>query len=159
MAIFNKNTLQQVSGFDNEIIAGELVYNQKTFWNLAFNSNGLPVDLTGATINASIIRRQVSNIRDSRYGLTFDIADYTPAPTPVSLAISNRIDASGTFTLEIDESTWSVISTDPQLDINAQNCVGFSGRIKISFPASGSTPAQDMIIFLLFLVRSDGVVN
>jgi hypothetical protein len=159
MAIFNKNTLQQVSGFDNEIIAGELVYNQKTFWNLAFNNNGLPVDLTGATINASIIRRQVSNIRDSRYGLTFDIADYTPAPTPVSLAISNRVDALGTFTLEIDESTWSVISTDPQLDINAQNCVGFSGRIKISFPASGSTPAQDMIIFLLFLVRSDGVVN
>ena len=31
MAIFNKNTLQQVSGFDNEIIAGELVYNQKTY--------------------------------------------------------------------------------------------------------------------------------
>ena len=159
MAIFNKNTLQQVSGFDNEIIAGELVYNQKTFWNLAFNSDGTPVNLTGATIDASIIRRQLSNIHDSRYGLTFDIADYTPPPSPVSLTIANRVDASGTFTLIIDESTWSVISTDPQLDINAENCVGFSGRIKISFPASGSTPAQDMIIFLLFLVRSDGVVN
>jgi hypothetical protein len=159
MAIFNKNTLQQVSGFDNEIIAGELVYNQKTFWNLAFNSNGLPVNLTGATIDASIIRRQLSNIRDSRYGLTFDIADYTPPPSPVSLTIANRVDASGTFTLIIDESTWSVISTDTQLDINADPCVGFSGRIKISFPVSGTTPAQDMIIFLLFLVRSDGVVN
>jgi len=159
MAIFNKNTLQQVSGFDNEIIAGELVYNQKTFWNLAFNSNGSPVNLTGATIDASIIRRQLSNIRDSRYGLTFDIADYTPTPTPVSLTIANRVDASGTFTLIIDESTWSVISTDPQLDINAENCVGFSGRIKISFPSSGATPAQDIVIFLLFLVRSDGVVN
>lgn len=159
MAIFNKNTLQQVSGFDNEIIAGELVYNQKTFWNLAFNSNGSPVNLTGATIDASIIRRQLSNIRDSRYGLTFDIADFSPPPSPVSLTISNRVNASGTFTLEIDESTWSVISTDSQLDINAENCVGFSGRIKISFPSSGSTPAQDMIIFLLFLVRSDGVVN
>jgi hypothetical protein len=159
MAIFNKNTLQQVSGFDNEIIAGELVYNQKTFWNLAFNSDGTPVNLTGATIDASIIRRQLSNIHDSRYGLTFDIADYTPPPSPVSLTIANRVDASGTFTLIIDESTWSVISTDPQLDINAENCVGFSGRIKISFPVSGSTPAQDMIIFLLFLVRSDGVVN
>jgi hypothetical protein len=159
MAIFNKNTLQQVSGFDNEIIAGELVYNQKTYWNLAFNSNGSPVDLTGATIDAQIIRRQLSNIHDSRYGLTFDIADYTPPPSPVSLTISNRVDASGTFTLEIDESTWSVISTDTQLDINAENCVGFSGRIKISFPSSGSTPAQDIIIFLLFLVRSDGVVN
>lgn len=159
MAIFNKNTLQQVSGFDNEIIAGELVYNQKTYWNLAFKSNGTPVDLTGVTINAQIIRRQLSNVRDSRYGLTFDIADYSPPPTPVTLTISNRVDAAGTFTLEIDESTWSVISTDPQLDINAENCVGFSGRIKISFPSSGSTPAQDMIIFLLFLVRSDGVVN
>ena len=159
MAIFNKNTLQQVSGFDNEIIAGELVYNQKTFWNLAFNSNGSPVNLTGATIDASIIRRQLSNIRDSRYGLTFDIADFSPPPSPVSLTISNRVNASGTFTLEIDESTWSVISTDSQLDINAENCVGFSGRIKISFPVSGTTPAQDMFIFLLFLVRSDGVVN
>jgi hypothetical protein len=159
MAIFNKNTLQQVSGFDNEIIAGELVYNQKTFWNLAFNTNGTPVNLTGATIDASIIRRQLSNIRDSRYGLTFDIADYTPPPSPVSLTIANRVDASGTFTLIIDESTWSVISTDTQLDINADPCVGFSGRIRISFPVSGTTPAQDMIIFLLFLVRSDGVVN
>jgi hypothetical protein len=159
MAIFNKNTLQQVSGFDNEIIAGELVYNQQTFWNLAFNTDGTPVDLTGATINASIIRRQLSNIKDSRYGLTFDIADYSPPPSAVNLTIANRIDANGTFTLVIDEGAWGVIASDPQLDINAENCVGFSGRIKISFPAVGTTPAQDSIIFLLFLVRSDGVIN
>jgi len=159
MAIFNKNTLAQVSGFDNPIIAGELVYNQQTYWNLVFSSNGTPVDLTGATIDASIIRRAVTNIHDSRYGLTFDIADYTPTPTAVTLTISNLNATAGTFTLVIDESAWGVISSDPQLDINAENCVGFSGRIKISFPASGSTPAQDSIIFLLFLVRSDGVVN
>jgi hypothetical protein len=159
MAIFNKNTLAQVSGFSNEIIAGELVYNQSTFWNLTLNTDGVPIDLTGATINAQIIRRQLSNIHDSRYGLTFDIADYTPTPSPVTLTITNRDDLLGKFTLVIDESTWGVIATDPQLDINAENCVGFSGRIKISFPASGGTPAEDQIIFLLFLVRSDGVVN
>jgi hypothetical protein len=159
MAIFNKNTLAQVSGFDNPIIAGELVYNQQTYWNLVFSSNGVPVDLAGATIDASIIRRQLSNIHDSRYGLTFDIADYTPPPSPVSLSIVNLDEAAGTFTLVIDESAWGVIDSDPQLDINAENCVGFSGRIKISFPAVGDTPAQDSIIFLLFLVRSDGVVN
>jgi len=159
MAIFNKNTLAQVSGFDNPIIAGELVYNQQTYWNLVFTSNDLPVDLAGATISATIIRRQLSNIHDSRYGLTFDIADYTPTPSPVTLTITNRDDALGKFTLVIDESAWGVISSDPQLDINAENCVGFSGRIKISFPAVGDTPAQDSIIFLLFLVRSDGVVN
>lgn len=159
MAIFNKNTLAQVSGFDNPIIAGELVYNQQTYWNLVFASNDLPVDLTGATISASIIRRQLSNIKDSRYGLTFDIADYSPPPSAVNLTITNRVDAAGTFTLVIDEAAWGVIASDPQLDINAENCVGFSGRIKISFPAVGSTPAQDSIIFLLFLVRSDGVIN
>jgi hypothetical protein len=160
MAIFNKNTLQQVSGFDNEIIAGELVWNQQKYWDLTMTGeDGLPVDLTGATISASIIRRQLSNIRDSRYGLTFDIADYTPAPSAVPLTITNRVDAAGTFTLIIDSNAWGLIAADPQLDINAENCVGFSGRIKISFPAVGTTPAEDQIIFLLFLVRSDGVIN
>jgi hypothetical protein len=159
LAIFNQNTLTQVSGFSNPIIAGELVYNQQTYWNLVFTNGTTPVDLTGATIDASILRRSVTNIVDTRNGLSFDIADYSPAPTPVSLTISNRVNAAGSFTLVIDESTWSVLSTDPELDINATNCVGFSGRIKVSFPAVGTTPADDAIIFLLFLVRSDGVVN
>lgn len=160
MAIFNKLSLTQVSGFNNQIIAGELVYNQKTYWNLTIsNSDGTARDLTGSTISSQILRRQLSNVRDSRYGLTFDIADYSPPPTPVNLTITNQNLAGGTFTLVIDESAWSVISTDTQLDINAANPVGFSGNIKIAIPASGSTPAQDLIIFLLFLVRSDGVTN
>ena len=159
MAVFNKNTLYQVSGFDNPIIAGELVYNQRVFWNLDFTSDGSPVDLTGATISTQIIRRQVSNLQDTRYGLSFDIADYTPTPTAVDLSITNRDDAGGSFTLIIDESAWGVIASDPQLDIAINNCVCFSGRIKIGFPASGTSPAQDSIVFLLFLVRSDGVVN
>ncbi len=59
----------------------------------------------------------------------------------------------------IDESAWSVLSTDPELDINANSPVGFSGNITIAIPTSGSTPAQDLIVFLLFLVRSNGVTN
>ena len=159
MAVFNKNTLTQVSGFDNPIIAGELVYAQQVFWNLAFATDGIAVDLTGATIDASIIRRQISNLNDTRYGLTFDIADYVPEPSQIALSIVNRDDEAGTFTLVIDESAWDVMANDPQLNIAINNCVAFSGRIKIGFPAVGSTPAQDSIIFLLFLVRSDGVVN
>jgi hypothetical protein len=161
MAIFNKNTLSQISGFDNPIIAGELVYSQKTFWNLTMQaSDGTPINLTGATIDASIIRRQLSNLQDTRYGLTFDIADYTlSTPTAISLTTSNRVDANGTFTLLIDDSAWLLITSDAQLDINATAPAGFSGRIKVSFPASGTNPAQDSIIFLLFLVRSDGVIN
>jgi hypothetical protein len=161
MAIFNKNTLQQVAGFDNEILAEELVWNQAGYWNMVLRNQdtGLPIDLTNTTINAQIIRRQLSNVRDSRYGLTFDIADYTPAPTSIPLTITNRDDANGIFTLVFDSNAWGLAANDPQLDINAQNCVGYSGRIKISFPAVNGTPANDQIVFLLFLVRSDGVIN
>jgi len=153
--------LYQISGFDNPIIAGELVYNQQVFWNLDFKTDGEPVDLSDATIDAQIIRRQISNLHDTRYGLTFDIADYIsdPLPEPIELTITNVDGPNGTFTLVMDESAWDVMANDPQLNIAINNCVAFSGRIKIGFPASGSTPAQDSIIFLLFLVRSDGVVN
>jgi hypothetical protein len=160
MAIFNKNTLAQVSGFDNPILAGELVWNQKTYWNLTFtnSANGLPVDLTGATLNAQIVRRELSNIIDTRNGLTFDIADYNPAPAAIPLTITNIVAAAGSCTLVIDASAWSLMSNDPELEINAADPVGYSGRVKVSFPVSGTTPADDSIIFLLFLVRSDGVI-
>lgn len=160
MALFSKNTLAQVSGFDNPIITGELVYNQKTYWNLTLRtSTSTAVDMTGATISASIVRRKISNLVDTRTGLSFDLAPYTTAtPTAITLSITNRDDANGKFTLLIDDSTWSLVNTDAELAININECAAFSGRIKISFPANGVTPADDAIIFLLFLVRSDGVV-
>jgi hypothetical protein len=160
MAVFNKNTLTQVSGFDNQIIAGELVWQQRTFWNLTLNDNdGLPLDLTGATIDAQIIRRTLTNVRDSRYGLTFDISDYTPTPDPIDLTITNETGVGGTFTLVLDDTAWDLVEGQVGLDIANVNGIGYSGRIKISFPANGTTPANDLIIFLLFLVRSDAIVN
>ena len=160
MAVFNQNTLTQVSGFDNPIIAGELVYQQQTYWNLSIkDGDDNPVDLTDATIDAQIIRRTVTNIQDTRYGLSFDISNYTPTPDPIPLTITNRNNEDGEFTLLIDDSAWDLVDTDTQLAINSNNGAGFSGRIKISFPQTGSTPPEDSIIFLLFLVRSDGIVK
>ena len=158
MALFSQNVITQVSGFDNPLITGELVYNQATYWNLAFTSGGAVVNLTGATIDAQIVRRTVSNLQDTRNGLSFTIGNYVPTPTPVSLTITNRVDANGTFTLVINDASWSLITSDPELLINAVDPVCFSGRIKISFPAGGGNPADDGIIFLMFLVRSDGIV-
>lgn len=158
MAIFAKNVLNQISGFDNPILAGELVWDQQTYWNLSFTASGLPVNLTGATIDAQIVRRQLSNIQDTRNGLTFDIADYTPTPAAIPLTVTNIVAAAGTCTLVIDAGAWGLMASDPELEINAQNPVGYSGRVKVSFPAFGGTPADDMIIFLLFIVRSDGVI-
>ena len=101
----------------------------------------------------------LSNVRDSRYGLTFDITNYTPPPTAIPLTITNRDDEEGSFTLVIDDSSWDLIDSDAEMAINSNDGAGFSGRIKISFPAVGNTPAEDNIIFLLFIVRSDGIVK
>ena len=162
MAVFSKNTITQVSGFDNPCIAGELVYDQSTYWNLSIqDEGGTPVNLTGATIDAQIVRRQLTNVQDTRYGLSFDISNFTPTPTAIPLTISNRVDATGSFTLVIDSNAWGLLTSDDQMAINSVNGAGFSGRIKVSFPAvpvSGQ-PAEDNIIFLLFLVRSDGIVK
>ena len=98
-------------------------------------------------------------MKDSRYGLTFDITNYTPTPTPIPLTIVNRDDANGSFTLIINDDSWDLVDDDAQLAISSINGAGFSGRIKISFVAAGSTPAEDNIIFLLFIVRSDGIVT
>jgi hypothetical protein len=138
-----------------------LVYDQQTYWNLAITSEDgvTPVNLTGATINAQIIRRQLSNVQDTRYGLSFDIANYTPTPAAIPLTITNRVDLDGEFTLVIDSDSWGLLTSDDQMAINSQTGAGFSGRIKISFPVVGTQPAEDNIIFLLFLVRSDGIVK
>lgn len=161
MAVFNKNSITQVSGFDNPCITGELVYQQKTFWNLSLTSeDGItPVNITGATIDAQIIRRTLTNVQDTRYGLSFDIGDYTPTPTAIPLTIANRDDTAGSFTLVIDDTSWIAVASDPSLAIDNVNGAGFSGRIKISFPLTGSVPAEDNIIFLLFIVRSDAIVK
>jgi hypothetical protein len=160
MAVFNKNSITQVSGFDNPCITGELVYEQQTYWNLVITDEAnLPVDLTGCTIDAQIIRRQLSNVKDTRYGLSFDISNYTPPPTPIPLTITNVVDIDGSFTLVIDNNSWDLVDSDAQLAINSIDGAGFSGRIKISFPVVDTQPAEDNIIFLLFLVRSDGIVK
>jgi hypothetical protein len=256
MAKFSQNTLNMVAGADGQILAEQLVYNQKDFWNFAWaditsypsgwQTGTTPVDLTGATIDAQIVRRAISNFHDSRTGLDFVIQDYPAVPliqtitasdsatdyftctstedlylnqpvefagtvfggvainttyyvkeiptattfsisatsggpvftltdatgsmsmnkidpTPITLPITNRVDADGTFTMTIDDATWDVIVGDPDLDINAIEPACFSGRLKISFPSItiGATvqPAYDQVVFLLFLINSDGVVN
>lgn len=161
MPVFSQNVITQVSGFDSPLITGELVYNQQTYWNLSLKTAVVltPINLTGATISAQIVRRTVTNLQDTRNGLSFDIGNYTPTPTTVNLTIANRVDLAGTFTLVLDDTAWSIIAGDPELQIDLTDPVCFSGRIKISFPAAGGTPQDDLIIFLMFLVRSDGIIN
>ena len=246
MAKFSQNTLTQVGGFDGQVLAQELVYDQNDFWNFAWsttvNNVVTPISLVGATINAQIIRRRIIDLQDGRTGLDFTIVDYPfpkeittitatltasdimtgtstaemfidqpvsftgtvfggvainttyyvieiitantfkisatsggaalalstatgsmvlnrVAPTAIPLTITNLDAAAGTFTMIIAEDEWDVIAGDPELDINADDPVCFTGRVKISFPAAGALPTYDEQVFLLFLVVSDGIVN
>jgi hypothetical protein len=163
MAKFANDTLTQVAGFDGQILAQELIYNQKDFWNMTWNTTvsgvNTAINLTDVAIDAQIIRRQISNLTDGRYGLEFTITDYPGEVSPISLTITNRVDSQGKYTLVIDDSAWDVMANDPELNIAVNDPVCFSGRIKLSFPPVGSTPAYDEQVFLLFLIRSDGVVN
>lgn len=90
MAKFTQATLNQVAGFNAQVLAQNLIYNQKDFWNFQWSTTpsnttdcqtGItPLDLTGATINAQIVRRAITNFSDSRTGYDFKIYDYPLVP-------------------------------------------------------------------------------
>ena len=101
MAKFSQATLNQVAGFDAQILAQELVYDQKDFWNFAWGNivstsgwqTGItPVDLTGATIDAQIIRRAITDFHDSRTGLDFQIRNYPLVPLVATITATEATD-------------------------------------------------------------------
>ena len=90
MAKFTQATLNQVAGFDAQVLAQNLIYQQKDFWNFSWSTivsfaggwtaNTVTVNLVGATIDAQIIRRAITNFSDSRTGYDFQINDYPLVP-------------------------------------------------------------------------------
>ena len=102
MAKFSQNTLNQVAGFDAQILAQNLVYDQKDFWNLSWatvtsyvsgwQSGTTPTNLTGTTIDAQIIRRAITNYHDSRTGLDFQIHDYPLVPAVAAITATEATD-------------------------------------------------------------------
>lgn len=106
MAKFTQATLNQVAGFDAQILAQNLIYDQKDFWNFSWatitsyvsgwQTGTTPIDLTGATIDAQIVRRAITNFQDSRTGIDFQIHDYPLVPLITTITASESTD--DTFT-------------------------------------------------------------
>ena len=106
MAKFTQATLNQVAGFDAQILAQNLIYDQKDFWNFSWatitsytsgwQTGTTPIDLTGATINAQIVRRAITDFQDSRTGIDFQIHDYPLVPLITTISASESTD--DTFT-------------------------------------------------------------
>ncbi len=106
MAKFTQATLNQVAGFDAQVLAQNLIYNQKDFWNFEWSTitsytsgwqtGTTPVDLTGATIDATIVRRAIVDFQDSRTGIDFKIYDYPLVPLITTITLTDS--ASDAFT-------------------------------------------------------------
>jgi len=106
MAKFTQATLNQVAGFDAQVLAQNLIYNQKDFWNFEWSTitsytsgwttGTTPVNLTGATINAQIVRRAIVDYQDSRTGIDFKIYDYPLVPLITTITASET--TNDTFT-------------------------------------------------------------
>ena len=131
MAKFSQATLNQVAGFDAQVLAQNLIYNQKDFWNFAWaNSTSVngwqtastPVDLTGATIDAQIIRRAITDFNDSRTGYDFTIADYPLVPLITTITASatstNQFTCTTTAELFVDQPVRFVGSVFGNVAIN-----------------------------------------
>jgi hypothetical protein len=102
MAKFTQATLNQVAGFDAQVLAQNLIYNQKDFWNFEWSTitsytsgwqtGTTPVNLTGATINAQIVRRAIVDYQDSRTGIDFKIYDYPLVPLITTITLAEASD-------------------------------------------------------------------
>jgi hypothetical protein len=112
MAKFTQATLNQVAGFDAQILAQNLIYDQKDFWNFEWSTitsytsgwqtGTTPVDLTGATINAQIVRRAITDFQDSRTGLDFTIQDYPLVPLITTITSAETTNDTFTCTTTAD---------------------------------------------------------
>jgi hypothetical protein len=105
---FSQATLNQVAGFDAQVLAQNLIFQQKDFWNFnwqvitsysgGWTANTNPVDLTGATIDAQIVRRAISNLQDGRTGYNMTISDYPLIPQVANVTATSSDD--NTFTCD-----------------------------------------------------------
>jgi hypothetical protein len=112
MAKFTQATLNQVGGFDAQVLAQNLIYQQKDFWNFEWSTvtsytsgwqtGTTPVDLTGATINAQIVRRAITDYQDSRTGIDFSIYDYPLVPLITTITAAETTNDTFTCTSTAD---------------------------------------------------------
>ena len=171
MARFSKSTLQQVAGFDGQILAEEIYYGVDNYWNITVTNPvppnspstaiGTPIDLTGWNFKFRLIRRQVDDIIDGRNGVELINLQPTPGATEMNLD-SNVIvvnASQGIVRLLVDDSFFSQVQ--PVLDTIAPPV--YTGYLGCELPAVGTIstpsyiPAQQKKILLLFIVRSDGI--
>jgi hypothetical protein len=162
MARFTKNSISQVGGFQDQVLAEELLYGQDTYWDITVaNDDGTPYDLTGWITSARLLKREVTAIEDTRQGL--DIQGLTTIPTEVEIDMDSNViiynPTQGKIRFVIDKQFFQeaksiVDSTTPPV---------YTGYIGMLLPAIGTPgdidyiPALQKKVLMLFILRGDGV--
>lgn len=155
---FDQNSIELLYGEGSIVLADDIPYLQKKFYTLAYTDpSGAPIDLSGATLTSQIIRREITITSETPAGIQFTIDQAKHVVTPVSLSPTFVSASQGIINLPCDNSLWAIDPEDPQLNIAVDNPVCFSGYVKASIPAAGDNPEYDLFVFLLLLVRSNGV--
>lgn len=164
MARFAKSTILQLAGLDSDIIAEELVYGVDTYWNLTLTdgtTENLPIDLTGWTFEFRLIRRQVSAIEDTRYGM--ELVGLAPVNGAQVIVLDDNVKPydpiNGNVRILIDDTAFRQFSPA----INTATPPVYTGYFGATLPEVGVLgdvgyiPPQTKKILLCFVVRSDGI--
>ncbi len=162
MARFTKNTISKVGGFNDQVLAEELLYGQDTYWDITVtNDDGTPYDLTNWSTSARLIRRSVTAIEETRNGI--DIQGMGVLATASEIQLDSNVviynPTQGKIRFIIDD----VFFQDATSTVDTEIPPVYTGYIGLLLPAIGTPGDIDYIpplqkkILCCFIVRSDAV--
>jgi hypothetical protein len=162
LARFTKNSISKVGGFQDQVLAEELLYGQDTYWDITVTADdGTPYDLTNWLTSARLIKRSVTAIEDTRNGL--DIQGLATIPTESEISLDSNViiynPTQGKIRFIIDDVFFQTATSV----IDSETPPVYTGYIGLQLPAIGTPgdieyiPSLQKKICLLFIIRSDGV--
>lgn len=164
MARFTKSTISQVGGFQDQILAEELLYGQETYWDITVaEDDGTPIDLTNWLASARVIRRSITSIEETRNGLDIQGIAAIPSETEVNMDINTLVydPTKGKIRFIINDLFFSAATSL----IDSETPPVYTGYIGLKMPSVGTPgdvdyiPALQKKILLLLIIRSDGVTQ
>jgi hypothetical protein len=162
VARFTKNSIAQIGGFQDQVLAEELLYGQDTYWDITVSDDsGTPYNLTNWQTSARLIRRSVTGIEDTRQGL--DIQGLAVIPTETEIIMDSNVikynPTVGKIRFIIDDTFFSAATSV----VDSSTPPVYTGYIGLLLPAIGTPGDIDYIpplqkkILMMFIIRSDGV--
>jgi hypothetical protein len=162
---FSQNTINQVAGYDQPILAEELVWRTDDYWDVTFTNSSTDqtaVDLTGWSFSLRLIRRLVDEIVDVR-NKGIELVNLRAASGATEIVLDSNIKlvdpANGRIRMLINDDMFDEMK--PAIDSVSPPV--YTGYIGATMPASGTVGSEDYIpeqtkkILLLFIVSSDGI--